>query len=552
MQQEYKIEFTFIKIDYRSKFSHMKFAKPQYDNIDNTSTLELQPSVNEIDFSQFQCINQFYMVPFTLRFKIPSSVTVLKLPRDFSQKLDPHFIPSSVTSLFLTCNFLDTLELNCIPHSVTRLTFQNPLYDHPLKDGHLPASIQTLKINVKSQLVHGSIPNSVTDLTLTTDQMIDIGTIPNSVTKLHFISQSKIILMKPGSIPSSVTELTMDLGFKIKSGFIPESVLTLKLSKFNRILKPGHLPDSITHLDLGNQFNQPIDIGGLPSSIKNLKLGKLFNQDIKVGIFPIGIQQIEFGERFDKTLPVDVFPSSLISLILGVSFKQELTIGSLPPGLKKLDILNRHYPHYIDPLIVPQSLVSLILNPKYGFSLARFQNSLKYLSMGVGLKPSDIGLLPNTLECLDTSFIVPIPIGFIPPSLKVLGLCITDTNNFALPLLPGSIPPTVETLVISTSVNIPPMNLIPNGIKNLFLKFSTSSKVQLSIKNIIPSSVSTLKITSTYPFIIETDDLPQNLTAIDLQFHFKKPLLPNGCLDFRFEEDINYINLFKFTTEQFN
>ena len=72
------------------------------------------------------------------------------------------------------------------------------------------------------------------------------------------------------------------------------------------------LPNSTTHLTLGNEFKQPVDY--LSLSITHLVLGNEFNQPVD-GSLPPSITHLTFGNKFNQ--PVDALPPRITNVTFG-------------------------------------------------------------------------------------------------------------------------------------------------------------------------------------------------------------------------------------------
>lgn len=72
-----------------------------------------------------------------------------------------------------------------------------------------------------------------------------------------------------------------------------------------------NIPNTVTHLILGNAFNQELQIGQIPDNVTHLTFGWFFNQKIEKGHLPDSIKCLAFGHHFDQVLKADTIPSNL-------------------------------------------------------------------------------------------------------------------------------------------------------------------------------------------------------------------------------------------------
>ena len=107
---------------------------------------------------------------------------------------------------------------------------------------------------------------------------------------------------------------------------------------FNKPIKAGVLPNSLTNLTFGYNFNQSIEAGVLPNSLTHLKFGNDFNKPIAAGVLPNSLTHLNFGWSFNQPIAVGVLPNSLTHLIFGFRFNQLLDTSILPSNLEFLNI----------------------------------------------------------------------------------------------------------------------------------------------------------------------------------------------------------------------
>ena len=108
----------------------------------------------------------------------------------------------------------------------------------------------------------------------------------------------------------------------------------------------ANLPDSLTHLTIGNSFNKSID--NLPKNLVYLNLGYYFQKS--VDNLPKKLNYLIIGDSFNQS--VDNLPNSLLYLSLGDSFSK---------SINKL----------------PHNLITLCVGPKFDGSTNTLCNSVK-------------------------------------------------------------------------------------------------------------------------------------------------------------------------------
>jgi hypothetical protein len=139
----------------------------------------------------------------------------------------------------------------------------------------------------------------------------------NVFTEGYFIWKKKKCGKKPDPIPEGTTKLVCP-DILLKPGDIPNTVTHLIFdNKFNQRLQEGIIPNSVTHLIFGEQFNQGLHPGDIPSSVIHLEFGYQFNQGLIPGDIPHGVISLFFGHNFYQEIKEGVIPDSVLFLFLG-------------------------------------------------------------------------------------------------------------------------------------------------------------------------------------------------------------------------------------------
>ena len=196
----------------------------------------------------------------------------------------------------------------------------------------------------------------------------------NSFTRIECDSETKLVipdkfneLIQPGCIPETVTEIVFNNLFNqpIDVGVLPKGLTHLTFGySFDRSIEVGVLPNSLTHLTFGGGFNRSIDVGVLPNSLTHLTFCGGFNKHIDIGVLPNSLTHLTFGWKFNQSIESGVLPNSLTHLTFGESYDKHIDVGVLPNSLIHLNI-GRDFNKPIEVGILPNSLKSLYINVNY-------------------------------------------------------------------------------------------------------------------------------------------------------------------------------------------
>lgn len=142
--------------------------------------------------------------------------------------------------------------------------------------------------------------------------------------------------LRKGAIPNSVTHLHLGNRFNqnLTKGCIPNSVLNLFLGdRFNGWLEEGHIPDSVTHLTFGKAFGRRLRVGHIPNSVKYLTFGRNWDQKLETGHIPNSVTHLIFGSCFNQQLEIGHIPNSVTYLAFGKEFNKEIKPGDIPDSV---------------------------------------------------------------------------------------------------------------------------------------------------------------------------------------------------------------------------
>eukprot|EP01133_Synstelium_polycarpum_P014771 gene14771-17453_t len=267
---------------------------------------------------------------------LPSSLIDLEFSDIYSQPIDRDCLPSSLKHITL----FNLDHIDAIPPSVTELSLH---YNKPLSPGSLPLSITRLNLNRYNQVIEPDVlPHSLCGLKLDSafkkrlpplDQLGALCSLQVIVSEDNVDEASDNIYLGTPNNPRHV--IYGESKKELTPNALPSMLPRLTLSyTYNRVIKSGSLPHSLTHLVVGNTFREKIK--DLPKTLKYLTLGDGYNLTIKPGVLPEGLVFLKFGYKYDVAIRSGVLPQSLKELEFGKSFNQVIHVDSLPQGLKSL------------------------------------------------------------------------------------------------------------------------------------------------------------------------------------------------------------------------
>jgi hypothetical protein len=235
----------------------------------------------------------------------------------------------------------------------------------------------------------------------------------------------------PKNIPKGLTHITFGYDFNqpFQRGELPKGLTHLTFGR--NFNKPLlELPKGLTHLTFGYDFNQPFQRGELPKGLTHLTFGSNFNEPL-LGL-PKGLTHLTFGSNFNE--PLLELPKGLTHLTFGLRFNRPLP-KKLPDSLIYLtfgDLFNQHFLQRL-----PDDLTHLTLGRMFNYRLPRLIEGLTHLTLGKEYnKP--LLKLPESLTHLILGEEFNLPLPPLPESLTHLTL--GDNFNQQLPvILPKSL-----------------------------------------------------------------------------------------------------------------
>jgi hypothetical protein len=143
------------------------------------------------------------------------------------------------------------------------------------------------------------------------------------------------------TLPNNVTWIRYHSDDLLDIGDIPSQTQFIEFgSKFNTKIKPGVIPEGVTHIVFGYIYDQPLEKGVIPSTAKNVKFVFRFNQKLKLGDIPFGVTHLFTGHCYNQTFEKDVLPNSIIHLDVGFFFRGNRNKGYIPTSITSGTILN--------------------------------------------------------------------------------------------------------------------------------------------------------------------------------------------------------------------
>lgn len=143
------------------------------------------------------------------------------------------------------------------------------------------------------------------------------------------------------NIPKNVTWIRYQSRDPLDVGDIPAQTQFIEFhGGFNHKLKPGVIPEGVTHVTFGFVYDQPLDVGVLPTTTKRVTFVFRFDQKLKVGDIPEGVTHLVMSHVYNKPFEKDVLPKSLIHLDVGHFFRGNRNKGYIPSSVKSGNILS--------------------------------------------------------------------------------------------------------------------------------------------------------------------------------------------------------------------
>ncbi|GAM19067.1 hypothetical protein SAMD00019534_022420, partial [Acytostelium subglobosum LB1] len=284
---------------------------------------------------------------------------------------------------------------------------------------------------------------------------------------------------------------------------LPSTLQTLTYGrKYDKVIYPGSLPDSLISLTLSKKYNHPLVAGLLPLALQTLVFGSHFNQIIEVGILPRSLKKLSFGKRFNQLLNPGTLPALLEHLVFEGQYGQPFEKDTLPQTLRTLTLM-KDYNLALNKANLPASLTALetvdIFDP------ASLQASITTLGLG-GVPPQHT--FPNAITKL------------------VLGEISEDEDDDPNILVPDRLPDTITSLYLNSWFRQPmAVGYLPNSITHLSNYWNRDNPLQTGT---LPSKLTELMFNSEFNQSIEPGVLPDSITKLQFGDYFDKCLMPGS------------------------
>ncbi|EGC33381.1 hypothetical protein DICPUDRAFT_80849 [Dictyostelium purpureum] len=211
--------------------------------------------------------------------------TIRKLDITYNTTIKKGWLPQNLTKLSISLPRKTAIEDYALPNSLKELSIDFELGNNDIKM-ELKSNYLTHLTNLeKFTLNHNSCEENL---------LSDDFQIPESVTKLALFCEK---------LPESFN-LEVDFNIKLRSNMFPPNLTHLTMChpdypKFNNggypLIEENIFPNTLTYLNIGDNFNQDIGINVLPHQLKTLKLGNRYNKKIIKESIPPTLEYFEIG-----------------------------------------------------------------------------------------------------------------------------------------------------------------------------------------------------------------------------------------------------------------
>lgn len=352
-------------------------------------------------------------------------------------------------------------QTNKVPVTEVHYFYQDRLHeDRPLPP--FATHITYLSTDCVSKLVPGFLPNGVIDLDIKSvwNSPVQVGVIPLSVKALKLCLD--VTNWMPSLIPDSVTDLTLELqsafaGHSIGDltpGSLPTSLKYLKFGQCGKLVAPGVIPTSLTHLSCCVDLLSILEPGSIPDGVFHLTLESRHNPKIfkqpKPGVIPTSISHVVLNTAgildlnilhtlprlthlcvragYDAKLSSDMIPASVTHMSLscndGLNNDCRITTNMIPDTVTHL-CFDHRFDQAIGKGIIPRPVTHVVMGDRFDRNLSphTFPRSVTHLCFGKTFdKPVRVSDIPSSVTHLvfGENFNQEIKPGVIPSSVRYL------------------------------------------------------------------------------------------------------------------------------------
>eukprot|EP01112_Ceratiomyxa_fruticulosa_P014657 TRINITY_DN4213_c0_g3_i1.p1 TRINITY_DN4213_c0_g3~~TRINITY_DN4213_c0_g3_i1.p1 ORF type:complete len:474 (-),score=66.57 TRINITY_DN4213_c0_g3_i1:86-1507(-) len=330
------------------------------------------------------------------------------------------------------------------------------------------------------------LPSSVTHISFSANFKDSLDNLPNTITHLYL---GDFMNFNPPieNLPHSIIYIQFGAHFnRPVDGILPPNVRELIFGM--GFNQPTHnLPRKLTHLTFKLYFNQPLL--NLPQTLNYLKLSNYFNQEL---ILPPNLTQLFFGQNFN--FPIDL-SDKIVELTFGKNYNQ--LIKSLPPHLKQLRF-GSNFDQFIEHF--PSTLVELHFGLNFQQEID-FPSNITHLSISY-YSSTTFNKLPKKLTHLNILNSNQ-PMTHFPSLPRLTHLCFEDVYNQPF----ESLPLTLTHLQFGASFNYP-IKTLPHTLKHLI--FGANFDQQIS--HAFPPGLTHVTFGSDFSQVIS--DLPSSVSHL--------------------------------------
>ncbi|KAM9953635.1 hypothetical protein ACTFIR_008721 [Dictyostelium discoideum] len=404
------------------------------------------------------------------------------------------------------------------------------------------------------------LPPNLVELTIGSQfsRELKVNSLPNTLQYLYIGHSFDIEFSSEGILPNSLTDLRLAAYNQPFRGNILSNLQNLKkliLPRFNQIIYPGFLPQSLQFLRFGYSFKSKIKEYSLPSNLKYFKIQSDWKQYIQPKLFPISLKSLKFkSHSTDLTnLPIDLkylkisqfnnksLNNKKVSIITKVKNKINNNNNNNSNNNNSNNNNNNNnfnnlislkiglFNKMIYPNDLPNGLTNLELkNFNQNLRPSTFPNTIKYLKLidfNNGGKPLKKDCLPQQLKRLEFSFFNQ-SIEWLPTEcLEVIYL----GSSFNQPIAEGILPKTLKFLEISCGIYDKDIQL-PN--ETMILKYSPLSSYNSTLSDSFLNKINDYKLVE----LLSHQSIPPNCTKLTVSKRV-------SCKDIEFPKSIRSIKL---------
>ncbi|KAM9990138.1 hypothetical protein ACTFIY_006180 [Dictyostelium cf. discoideum] len=384
------------------------------------------------------------------------------------------------------------------------------------------------------EIIPNLLPPNLVELTIGSQfsRELKVNSLPNTLQYLYIGHSFDVEFSSEGILPNSLTDLRLASYNQPFRGNILSNLQNLKkliLPRFNQLIYPGFLPQSLQFLRFGYSFESKIKENSLPNNLKYFKIQSDWKQYIQPKLFPISLKSLKFKS----------YSMNLANLPINLKYLKIKQLNNKSLNNKNVSIIskvknkinnsnnnsinnnnnnnNNNFNNLISlkiglfnkiiyPNDLPNGLTNLELkNFNQNLKPSALPNTIKYLKLrdfNNGGKPLKKDCLPQQLKRLEFS-IFNQSIEWLPNEcLEVIYL----GSSFNQPIAEGILPKTLKFLEISCSTYDKDIQL-PN--ETMILKYSPFSSNNFTLSDSFFKKINDYKVVE-----LSNQSIPPNCTKL--------------------------------------